>query len=72
MDNEQLINQMKKIRNNLNTVKSNLSKAEQLLSESITINNSTFQLSYYNDLNNRINIQIKNLNNKIIKGLSDL
>ena len=49
MDNEQLLIQMKKVKNNLNMIKSNLSKAEQLLNESILINNSTFQIETFND-----------------------
>ncbi len=72
MDNEQLLIQMKKVKNNLNMIKSNLSKAEQLLNESILINNSTFQIETFNDLNNRIVKQVNNLNTKIIKELTNL
>lgn len=65
MNNEQLLRNLIKVKNNLTTVKKELKNAECVLNQSITFNNIGFKSGVISDLNNKINVQINNINRKL-------
>ena len=72
MNDEELIIKMKKIKNNLENVKKELRNVQNTLNQSITFNNEGFKSHDISKINNKINVQINNLNNKIIPKLDSM
>lgn len=72
MNNEELLKNMKRIKNNLENVKVNLRNAQNILNQSITFNNSGFKSDEINSINRRINTQLNNLNGKIIPKIKSM
>ena len=63
---------MKKVRNNLQSVKNQLSDVMNVLNQSITFNGEGYKNNDLNNLNKKIDSQIYNLNNKIISELNNM
>lgn len=72
MSNEELITQMKKVRNNLENAKTQLRNAKNILNESITFQNEGLKSENIDSLNTRLSTQINIINNKIITKLNDM
>lgn len=72
MNDEELLIKMKKVKNNLENVKKELRNVENILNQSITFDNEGFKFKDISKINNKINVQINNLNNKIISKLDSM
>lgn len=72
MNDEQLLRNIKSIKNNLESTKRQLKKAQDILNQSINFNNDSFKYDDILSLNQRINKQINNLDNKIIPKINNM
>lgn len=70
--NDELLKNMKKIKNNLENTKIQLRNAKNILNQSITFDNEGFKSDDISVLTTKLNKQINNLNNKIIPKITDM
>ena len=62
MTNEDLINKLNKVAKNLETVKSELRKSNEILNDSITLNGNCFKEQEFTDIKKNIDEQLKSIN----------
>ena len=72
MKNEELLNKMNRIKTNLNNAKIDINKAKEILSECISIDGEVFCNEKFSNIENKINVQLNNLNNKIIPKIKSM
>ena len=72
MNDEELLIKIKKVKNNLENVKKELTNVQNVLNQSITFDNDGFKSDDISKINNKINKQINNLNNKIIPKINNM
>lgn len=72
MNDEELLRNIKKIKNNLEGVKRNLRNARTILDQDLSINNDGFKTSDIITINNKITRQLNNINNKIIPKINNM
>ena len=72
MNNEEVLKKMKRIKNNLENARTQLTNAKNILNQSITFGNEGFKSETISNLNTKLNKQINNLNNKIIPKINNV
>ena len=72
MNNEQIIMNMKRVKNNLEEAKKQLNYFSKSLENSITINGVVFKKNIIKNLQENLNVQINNVNIKIINKINSL
>ena len=70
--NEELLQKMKKIKNNLENTKLQLRNAKNILNQSITFDNEGFKSDDISKITTKLNKQINNLNSKIIPKINNM
>lgn len=72
MKNEELKIKLNQIKNNLDSVISQLKYVQETLNNSITINEETFKNNDLIEIERKIKVQIDNINNKIIPSIEKM
>ena len=72
MENEELLSKIKNVKNNLVSVKHKLKSVQDILSESITFDNKAYKSDTISNFNEKITIQINNLETKIIPKINNM
>lgn len=71
MDND-LLEKMKRIKRNLENARENLNLGMDLLNQSITFNDVGYKTNDVSEIREKMNVQIDNLNNKIIPKINNM
>ena len=72
MNDQLLLDNIKKIKSNLELVNNNLKSVQDILNESIKFNNDGFKSNEVSIIITKVDNQINNLNSKIISNLKDM
>ena len=72
MNNEEVLNKMKKVKSNLENARIQLRNAKNILNQSITFDNEGFKSEEISSLSTKLNGQINTLNNKIIPKINGM
>lgn len=70
--NDELLRKMNKVKNNLNSAKSELRNVKNIFVDSISVNGLAFKESDFSIIENKLNVQINNLNVKIIPKIKSM
>lgn len=70
--NDELLRKMNKVKNNLNSAKSELRNVKNIFVDSISVNGLAFKDSDFSIIENKLNVQINNLNGKIIPKIKSM
>ncbi len=70
--NNELVRKMNKVKNNLESAKNNIRYVKDIMDDSITIDNYIFKDGDFSIIENKLDIQINNLNKKIIPKIKNM